>query len=154
MEEGVQCNQLATSGWLAPRRMELYWGLSIVLCCWWVRHSAVTVLDHPWWVKGHSLNLCIVSIPATMTTSFMCPLYLSWGGYWQRVAYISWLSHSIYLIVYFLFCDELSLMGIDMWYKDCHTLSLFLYVHLHTSAQSSAFWEDLASPLNFRANRE
>ena len=53
------------------------------------------------------------------------PILPSLGCQWPRLANINWLSHSIYLVVWWLFCGGCSLVGINMQYKDHHTLYPF-----------------------------
>lgn len=113
MEEGVQCNQLPTSRMIGPQNNGAaskteHWAFLLV-----VGHSAVTVLDHPRWVKGRSLNPCLASIPATMTTAFMCIVpVMGW-------LLIGWMTPTGWVILSTLLFSASSVMDYLRWALTC-----------------------------------
>lgn len=63
----------------------------------------------------------------------MCPWCLLWSGWWWRLANVTWLSHSAYLVDWYLFHGRCFLVVVNMWHKNFHTQWSFKYVQPHAS---------------------
>lgn len=95
--------------WIMP-----YLGLHTDVYCWQAGNS-VTKLTL---ISGVYDVGTFMFFSATVTILFICSSSQHWGGWWQRLADVNWLSYCIYLVDYCIFCGRYSFVDVDLWYTD------------------------------------